>query len=148
MNTEEIKKILPHRDPMLLVDEVLGYVLLPDGHESIVATKIITGDEHILKGHFPGNPIWPGVCTVEGFAQSAGILIYLMSDYKNTTHTKNMGYFSVIDKASFLGMIVPGDTIIYKINFLRQRRKFYFFSCEAYVKQKRVAKAKIRIIIP
>jgi 3-hydroxyacyl-[acyl-carrier-protein] dehydratase len=147
MNTEEIKRILPHRDPMLLVDEVLGYVLLPDGHESIVATKIITGDEHILKGHFPGNPIWPGIYTVEGFAQSAGILLYLMADYKNIP-IKKLGYFSGIDKARFSGLIVPGDTIKYTVNFLWQKRNFYSFACEAHVKTKRVARAEIKIVIP
>ncbi len=114
MNKEEIKNILPHREPMLLVDEVE----LRDGkaHGKI----FIRGDEYFLQGHFPGNPIVPGVIQCEMLAQSACVL--LSSEARgNTTPV-----FTSLDKVKFRGMVKPGDTLETECELTGQRRYFYF----------------------
>ena len=99
MNKDEIMKILPHRDPMLLVDEV---ILNEDG----TATGIyhVRGDEFFLKGHFPGKPIVPGVIQCEIMAQSACILFAEKMKEKGA-----LPVYTGIDKVRFRGMIRPGD---------------------------------------
>jgi 3-hydroxyacyl-[acyl-carrier-protein] dehydratase len=102
MNREEIKKIIPHRDPMLLVDEVLELV-----EDKSIKTKFYVDENRdIFKGHFPGDPVLPGVYTVECMAQTADILLLSMDRYKKTTP-----YFIGINNVKFMSKIQPGDTI-------------------------------------
>ena len=100
MNKEEIKKILPHREPMLLVDEVE----LIDG--KAFGKCHIRGDEYFLQGHFPGNPIVPGVIQCEMLAQSACVLL---ADGASEGMTP---VFTSLDKVKFRGMVKPGDTLL------------------------------------
>lgn len=100
MNREEIKQILPHREPMLLVDEA---VLNEDG--SATGYYRVRGDEYFLRGHFPGNPIVPGVIQCEMMAQSACVLF---SDRMNAGVTP---VYTGLDKVRFRNMIKPGDLI-------------------------------------
>ena len=102
MNKEEIKKILPHREPMLLVDEV----------------ELIDGKA--LQGHFPGNPIVPGVIQCEMLAQSACVLL---ADGASEGMTP---VFTSLDKVKFRGMVKPGDTLETECELVRQRGMFYF----------------------
>jgi 3-hydroxyacyl-[acyl-carrier-protein] dehydratase len=102
MNKEEIKKIIPHRDPMLLVDEVLEL----EEDKSIKTKFYVDEKRDIFRGHFPGNPVLPGVYTVECMAQTADILLLSMDKYKNTTP-----YFIGINNVKFKSKIQPGDTI-------------------------------------
>lgn len=114
MKKEEIKKILPHREPMLLVDEVE----LKDGK---AAGKChITGDEWFLKGHFPGNPVVPGVILCEMLGQSACILL---SDGQATGATP---FFTGLDKVKFRAPVTPGDTLETECEITRTRGNFYF----------------------
>lgn len=114
MTKEEIKKILPHREPMLLVDEVE----LRDGK---AFGKIrIRGDEYFLQGHFPGNPIVPGVIQCEMLAQSACVLL---SEEARGSVTP---VFTSLDKVKFRGMVKPGDTLETECELTGQRRNFYF----------------------
>lgn len=102
IDKEQIKKIIPHRDPMLLVDEVIE---LKDG-ESIKTKFYISPDREIFKGHFPNAPVFPGVYTVECMAQTADILLLSMQRYNNTTP-----FFIGINNVRFMSKIVPDDTI-------------------------------------
>ena len=111
MTKEEIKKILPHREPMLLVDEVE----LRDGK-----AFRIRGDEYFLQGHFPGNPIVPGVIQCEMLAQSACVLL---SEEARGSVTP---VFTSLDKVKFRGMVKPGDTLETECELTGQRRNFYF----------------------
>ena len=114
MTKEEIKKILPHREPMLLVDEVE----LRDGK---AFGKIrIRGDEYFLQGHFPGNPIVPGVIQCEMLAQSACVLL---SEEARGSVTP---VFTSLDKVKFRGMVKPGDTLETECELTGRRRNFYF----------------------
>ena len=113
MNKEEIKKILPHREPMLLVDEVE----LIDG---VAHGKChIRGDEYFLQGHFPGNPVVPGVILCEIMAQSCALLVGAEAVGKTPMYTG-------LDKVKFRGQVKPGDTLETECEITRQRGNFYF----------------------
>lgn len=113
MNKEEIKNIIPHREPMLLVDEVE----LVEGKAQ--GKCHITGDEWFLKGHFPENPVVPGVILCEMLGQSACILLSDVA--KGATP-----YFTGLDKVKFRNPVKPGDTLETECEITRTRGNFYF----------------------
>lgn len=113
MNKEEIKSILPHREPMLLVDEVE----LIDGKAH--GKCHIKGDEYFLQGHFPGNPVVPGVIQCEMLAQSACVLLAGEAQGK-------LPLFTGLDKVKFRGQVKPGDTLETECEITRRRGAFYF----------------------
>ena len=127
MNREEIKEILPHREPMLLVDEV---VLNEDG--SATGYYNVRGDEFFLQGHFPDNPIVPGVIQCEMMAQSACIL------FKDRMNSGNvLPVYTGLDKVRFRKQIVPGDTIRIDVKIVRGCHPLYQLSGEVSVEGKR-----------
>jgi len=105
LRREEIERIIPHRTPMLLVDEVLEI----EYGDSIVAKFYISEDMDIFRGHFPDNPVFPGVYTIECMAQTSCILILSLEEY----HGK-LPLFLGVEKVSFKKMIKPGDELIIK----------------------------------
>ena len=118
MKREEIKEILPHREPMLLVDEV---VLNEDG--SATGYYRVRGDEFFLQGHFPGNPIVPGVIQCEMMAQSACIL------FKDRMNSGNaLPVYTGLDKVRFRKQIVPGDLIQIDVKIIRGCHPLYQLS--------------------
>ncbi len=108
-----IQSVLPHRYPMLLVDRVLE---LEPG-KRIVAIKSVTINEPYFAGHFPGQPVVPGVLLIEGLAQAGGIL--LLHDVEEREN--KLLYFMSIDRARFRRPVVPGDRIRYEVEILRMR---------------------------
>lgn len=114
MNKEQIKELLPHREPMLLVDEVE----LQDG--KALGKCFIREDAYFLQGHFPGNPIVPGVIQCEMLAQSACVLL------ANGASKGMTPVFTSLDKVKFRGMVKPGDTLETECELVRQRGNFYF----------------------
>lgn len=125
MNREEIMSLLPHRAPMLLVDFI---EVLPDG--SARGQYHVTGDEFFLQGHFPGNPVVPGVILLEMLAQSCGIL--LGDSLKG--HTP---YYTGIDKARFRGQVHPGDTVALYASLEKSKGIFHFVNAHAEVNGRR-----------
>jgi len=119
LSTEDILKLIPHRDPFLFVDQCK---IIEVGKKGI-ATKIFDPSEFFFKGHFPGNPIVPGIIIVEALAQTAGIVVsHYLSDYKE----KSVLFMSV-SKAKFRKPIFPGDTVSLEVNFLNKVRDVYKF---------------------
>ena len=122
MNREEIKKILPHREPMLLIDEVTL-----EGNIA-VGRYTVRGDEFFLQGHFPGNPVVPGVILCEMMAQSACILIQADNHYTP--------YYTGINNVRFKRKVLPGDTVEFKSEITRAKAPFYFMKSEGFVNGK------------
>ena len=138
MNSYAIQKImayLPHRYPFLLVDRVLE--IAPREH--IVALKNVTINEPFFQGHFPGNPIMPGVLIVEALAQAGGILAY------ESLPPERRGqevYFMGFNNVKFRKPVVPGDQLIFRVNFLRQRGNAFKMAGRAEVAETLVAEAE------
>ena len=112
LNKEEIKKIIPQREPFLMIDEVETYT----PKESAVAYKHVREDEWYFKGHFPGKPIMPGVLIAESLAQTGAIAILGAEEYKG----KN-ALFGGIDKMKFKRQVVPGDTLKLEVKIIKQK---------------------------
>ncbi|MBT8221042.1 MAG: bifunctional UDP-3-O-[3-hydroxymyristoyl] N-acetylglucosamine deacetylase/3-hydroxyacyl-ACP dehydratase, partial [Bacteroidia bacterium] len=113
-NTQEIEKILPHRHPFLLVDKIVELK-----EDYVVGIKNVTYDEYFFPGHFPDNPIMPGVLQIEALAQTGGILALAQVDDPENWST----YFIKIDYAKFRHHVVPGDTLILKMELLSPIRR-------------------------
>ncbi|WP_214000271.1 3-hydroxyacyl-ACP dehydratase FabZ [Arsukibacterium sp.] len=126
LQVQEIMALLPHRYPFLLIDRVLDFT----PGESLTALKNVTINEPIFTGHFPGMPIFPGVLILEALAQATGIL-----GFKTVTErSENELYlFAAIDDARFKKPVVPGDTMILDVKFLKERRNMWKFYGEAKV---------------
>ena len=110
MTTQEIMEILPHRHPFLLIDTVEE---LEPGVR-VVAKKNVTFDEPYFAGHFPGNPVMPGVLIIEALAQTGAVAILSQPEWKGKT-----AYFAGIDKAKFKKKVLPGDTLILEIEIIK-----------------------------
>ncbi len=129
---DEIKAILPHRYPMLLIDRVLEYT----ENESIRAYKNITGNEEYLQGHFPRRAIMPGVLLIEAMAQAGGILLL-----KSRQEENSLVYFTAIEKARFRKPVRPGDRVEFRVNVIRLKSKYCKLEGRAYVDDQLVAEA-------
>lgn len=128
-----IMDVLPHRYPFLLVDRI---ETLEKGRR-IVGIKNVTLNEPFFMGHFPGNPIMPGVLMVEAMAQTAGILAFHSAE---TVYTGV--YFMSIERAKFRRPVVPGDRLTLEITLLQRRNNVWKFSGTARVEDKVVSEAE------
>ena len=120
---EEIKKIIPHREPMLLVDAVEKI-----DENTCIGYYTVKGDEFFLQGHFPGNPVVPGVILCEMMAQSCCLVL---GDVQGATP-----YFTSLNNVKFKTMVKPGDTIKFDCTLNRKNGIFYFASGKAHVNDK------------
>ena len=141
--TADIKRImemLPHRPPFLLIDRVI------DMESGISATGIknVSINEPQFAGHFPGNPVMPGVLLIEAMAQTAGALVVHSLDM---TGEGKLVYFMTIDRARFRSPIVPGDTVLLPVRMIRRRGPVWRFSGEARVGDKLCAEAEFSAMI-
>ena len=136
LNTEQIKNYLPHRYPFLMVDKVIE--ITPT---YIVGVKNVTFNENYFMGHFPGNPIFPGVLQMEALAQTGGILaLTTLSDGQEQWDT----YFLKMDNVKFKAKVVPGDTLILKMELMSPiRRGIIQMMGTAYVGSKIVSEGEL-----
>ena len=130
----KLLELLPHRYPFLLVDRILDI----DEDKSATGVKNVTMNEPHFMGHFPSNPIMPGVLIVEGMAQTAGA-ICARHHFSGTPSTV---LFMTIDNAKFRKPVVPGDVVLYRIEKIRQKRNIFKYACVATVDDQKVAEAE------
>lgn len=137
MTVNEIMKMLPHRYPFLLVDRITD---LKPG-VSATGLKNVTMNEPFFQGHFPGQPIMPGVLIIEAMAQVAGVMAF-----RSGMEGKSV-YFMSIDNVKFRRPIVPGDQVIMDIKVLKQRGNVWKFSGSATVEGKVVSEAEFTAMV-
>lgn len=138
MEINEIKNILPHRYPFLLVDRILEC-----GDGRVVGIKNVTVNEPFFEGHFPDRPIMPGVLIIEAMAQTGGILAYSIApQYKGRSIL-----FIGIDKVRFRRQVVPGDQLVLKLKVLKQRGSLFKMRAEAFVDDQLAAEAELMATI-
>lgn len=139
MDIDEVKEILPHRYPMLLVDRVLE----SDPDDKIVAIKNVTANEHFFEGHFPGHPIMPGVLIIEAMAQVAGIgLLQTVEEPED-----KLPYFGKVDEARFRNPVRPGDQLRIEVEILKLRGRMGKVGATAYVDGEVVTEGKLTCFI-
>ena len=138
LNLEQIKEIIPHRDPFLLIDEV---VELEPGVRA-VAKKYLKPDETWFKGHFPQEPVQPGVLTIEMLAQTGAVCALCLPENKG-----KIAFFAGIDKARFRGKAGPGDTLTLSVEVINTAHGVSFCNCVATVIGRKIATAEFSSVL-
>ena len=134
---KDIMKFLPHRYPFLLVDRVLE----TEPHKRIVAIKNVTINEPFFQGHFPGEPIMPGVLIVEAMAQTWGILLMSSGEF-DVAKNSNIRFLG-IDNCRFRRAVVPGDQLRFELEATAVKRGIWKFRGKAYVGEEIAAEAEL-----
>src|SRR6516225_8221186 len=137
--TNDIFKLLPHRYPFLLVDRIMDM----DGDWSATGVKNVSANEPYFQGHFPRNPIMPGMLLIEGLAQTAGARCMSHLEVKEPP----LVYFMAIDKARFRHPVMPGDIVHYQVQKIRSRGRVWRYRGQALVAGTLVAEAEISAVI-
>jgi 3-hydroxyacyl-[acyl-carrier-protein] dehydratase len=135
LNIKDIKKVIPHRFPFLLIDKVID--LTPD--EKLVALKNVSINEPFFVGHFPEEKIMPGVLIIEAMAQAACVYFY----YSKNKVGQELVYYLAKVKAKFIKPVVPGDQLIIEVTSIKLMNKAGFVKTKASVKDQLVANAEI-----
>jgi len=135
-----ILSALPHRYPFLMVDRIRDI----DGDDSCVGIKNVTFNEPHFQGHFPGQPVMPGVLLIEGMAQTAGALCVFA---QAGALKPKLVYFMTIDNAKFRKPVIPGDTVEYHVRKIRRRSNIWKFAAEARVDGVKVAEAEVSAML-
>ncbi len=140
LDIKKIMELLPHRYPFLLIDRIIEI----NGDKSAIGIKNVTANEYYFQGHFPIHPVMPGVLLIEGMAQTAGALcVFNLGD----EYDASLVYFMAIDRARFRKPVMPGDTVYYHMEKIRNRGKVWRFKGEAKVDGEIVAEAEISATI-
>ena len=116
-NIQEILATIPHRYPFLLLDRVEEF----EPHKSITAIKNVTMNEPFFEGHFPGNPIMPGVLMLEAMAQALAMLALQTLKAENKFTGREILFYTGVDKARFRRQVVPGDTLVIQVDLIRTK---------------------------
>lgn len=138
LNTQEIMEIIPHRSPFLLIDTIEE--LVPG--ERIVGKKCVTFNEPFFAGHFPGNPVMPGVLIIEALAQVGAVAMLSIPEMKGKT-----AYFAGIDKARFRKKVVPGDVLMLETSIVKIKGPMGIGKAIATVDGVKVAEAELTFAI-
>ena len=135
-----ILRLIPHRYPFLMVDRIVGI----RGDDFAIGIKNVTVNEPQFQGHFPGNPVFPGVLLIEGMAQTAGVICMHVLGQKAEGSAV---YFLTIDKAKFRKPVFPGDTVEYHVTKTARRKTMWWYRGEAKVAGTLVAEAEVAAMI-
>ena len=137
MDINEIKEILPHRDPFLLIDKVISM----EGNK-IVAIKNVTVNENYFQGHFPAEAVMPGVLIIEALAQTGAVAILSKNEFKG-----KIAYFAGIDKAKFRRKVIPGDILRLEVEITKLRGRAGIGYGIAYVDDKKVCEGELTFMV-
>ena len=140
VDLNRLMELLPHRDPMLLIEKVIDIV----PNQSATGFKSVSMTEPFFAGHFPGHPIMPGVMIIEAMAQTAGALVMYS---QGTNSDDKIVYFMSVEKARFRNPVFPGAQLYLPVKLLRARAPVWRFSGEAYVDGKLCAEAEFTAMI-
>jgi len=138
MDVNEIRNLLPHRYPFLLVDRVTEF----NAGKSLVGIKNVSINEPFFQGHFPEKPVMPGVLILEALAQATGLLAFKSGDGSGR-EPGTLYYLVGLDKARFKQPVEPGDQLRLSVEVIKTKRGIWVFDCEASVDGKTVATAEI-----
>jgi 3-hydroxyacyl-[acyl-carrier-protein] dehydratase len=138
LTIEDIQKILPHRYPFLLIDRITEL----DGEKTIKGYKNVTANEEFFQGHFPGNPVMPGVLIIEALAQLGAYLLL-----RRWPQERRVAYFTGIDKARFKRTVIPGDRLDLEVLVLRDRGSFAVMEGKAFVNGQLAAEAVLMCMV-
>ncbi len=136
LNKEDIKNLLPHREPMLLIDELINIKKL----KSATAIVNVQKESFFVQGHFPGEPVMPGVLIVEAFGQAAAALTAAGID--KSTYENKLVFLMTVDKARFRNPVIPNCKLELNIEAIRSHGKVWKYQGEAYVEGKKMADAQ------
>lgn len=134
LTTKEIMEIIPHRQPFMLVDTIEELEM----GKKAVGKKCVTYNEPFFAGHFPGEPVMPGVLIIEALAQVGAVAILSQPENKGKT-----AYFGAINSAKFKGKVVPGDVLMLETEIIKAKGPIGVGSAKAYVDGKVVAQAEL-----
>ncbi len=136
-NLEDIKRVLPHRDPFLFIEQIVEM-----NDESITATNVFKSDLDIYKGHFPDFPITPGVIILEAMAQTGAFLVLSKEEYKG-----KIAYFLGADNVKWRNPVLPNDKVVFKVSVEKFRRGIGVAQAYAYVNDKLCCEAIIKVAV-
>jgi 3-hydroxyacyl-[acyl-carrier-protein] dehydratase len=139
IDIDRILQLLPHRYPFLMIDRILEV----DGDESAIGIKNVSVNEPIFQGHFPGNPVFPGVLIIEGMAQTAGAIAIAADQTKG----RHIVYMVTVDKCKFRKPARPGDVIEYHIKKIRRRSAMGWYEARAMVGSTLIAEAEVGAMV-
>lgn len=137
MDIKEIMKIIPHRYPFLLIDKVIKIE-----ENKITAIKNVTANEHYFQGHFPTEPVMPGVLIIEALAQAGAVALLSKDEFKG-----KIAYFAGINNAKFKRKVVPGDTLRLEVELTKIRGKAGIGYGIAYVEDKKVCEGELTFMV-
>jgi 3-hydroxyacyl-[acyl-carrier-protein] dehydratase len=139
LNIKDILNCIPHRYPFLLIDRIISFHPL----QSITALKNVTMNEPFFNGHFPGEPIMPGVLILEAMAQAAAVLASLSVVKSKTPPPTSLNLFAGIDSARFKRVVVPGDQLILHVDYQFSKKNIHKFIATAKVADMLVCSAEL-----
>ena len=139
LEIDQIKKLIPHRDPFLFIDSC--EIITPGEYGK--SQKIFSENEYFFKGHFPDNPIVPGVIIVEAMAQTAGIVV----SYKLRDFQEKSVLFMSVNKAKFRKPVLPNDKVVFEVKFLNSVRDVYKFEGKCFKNNLKVSEAEFSAMI-
>ncbi|HAT87633.1 3-hydroxyacyl-ACP dehydratase FabZ [Cohaesibacter gelatinilyticus] len=135
-----VLELLPHRYPFLMIDRIIEM----DGDDSCIGIKNVTFNEPHFIGHFPQQPVMPGVLIIEAMAQTAGALCV---NNRSELGQPKVVYFMTIDRAKFRKPVVPGDVVHIHVQKVKNRANIWKFACEAKVDGTKVAEAEVSAML-